>query len=327
MNEILSIVEHQTIKVAKFRNLEENTISIDDKNLLLEVLFLDSKNGEKTSIFKTIGRNEIKASSIVGSITLKNNLIVEILPKFAKKKIDRESIKKYRKTLINMIRVSNERNFISSSSIVSKINADEMPLMQYVIELFSESLLNELRQGLYFNYSKEISNSSTIQGKILLSKTLQNNFIDNSKVYIEYRKYNINNLLMKIFKSLVYLLLKENSLSYNAKNNLIECYSILDEVDLIKLTLLDFEKIVFNRLNDNFENLFSQSKFIFSKFIPFTTNINSTPFWSILFNMDYLFEKFLVYMFRKSNIKVKEQFCFTAYKHNNKKLEDDLIFF
>ncbi len=320
MNEILTIIEHQTIKVAKNRDILNNTISNEDRNLLLDILFTNSKNNKKVKIFETSNRNQIKANSIVGSITLKNNLIVEILPKFAKGKLNKDNIKKFRETLINMIRVSKERNFISSSSIVSKINVDEMPLINYVIELFSESLLNEFRQGLYFNYAKKISNTSVIKGKILLSKTLQNNFIDKSKVYIEYREHNNNNLLMQIFKSLVHLLLKENSLSYNAKNNLMESYSILEDIEIISLKLTDFDRVVFNRLNDNFENLFIQARFIFSKYIPFTTSINSTPFWSILFDMDYLFEKFLAYLFKKSNINIKEQFSFTAFSNKNKKV-------
>jgi len=318
MNEILTITEHQTIKVAKNRDILNNTISNEDRNLLLDILFTNSKNNKKVKIFETSNRNQIKANSIVGSITLKNNLIVEILPKFAKGKLDKDNIKKFRETLINMIRVSREKNFISSSSIVSKINVDEMPLINYVIELFSESLLNEFRQGLYFNYAKKTANTSVVKGKILLSKTLQNNFIDKSKVYIEYKKHNTNNQLIQVFKSLVHLLLKENSLSYNAKNNLIECYSMLEDVEIINLKLTDFDRVVFNRLNDNFENLFIQARFIFSKYIPFTTSINSTPFWSILFDMDYLFEKFLAYLLKKSNINVKEQFIFTAFTNQNK---------
>jgi 5-methylcytosine-specific restriction enzyme subunit McrC len=317
MNEIFTIIEHQTIKVAKNRDISNNTISIEDKDLLLDILFIDSRKNEKINVFKRINKNTIKATSIVGSITLKNNLIVEILPKFAKGDINQNNIKKFRKTLINVIKVSNNKNFISSSSISSKIKVDEMPLINYIIELFSETLLNELRKGLYFNYSKKINHSSIIKGKVLLSKTLQNNFIDKSKMYIEYRNHNINNLLMQIFKSLIYLLLKDNTISYNAKNNLLECYSILQDVEIINLKLDDFEKIVFNRLNENFENLFTQAKFIFSKYIPFTTNINSAPFWSILFNMDYLFEKFLAYLFRKSNIKVQEQFSFIAFINEN----------
>lgn len=318
MNEILTITEHQTIKVAKNRNILDNTISNEDRNLLLAIKFKNSKNNKKVKIFETLSRNQIKANSIVGSITLKNNLIVEILPKFAREKLDNNNIKIFRETLINMIRVSKERNFISSSSIVSKINVEEMPLISYVVELFSESLLNEFRQGLYFNYAKKTANTSIIKGKVLLSKTVQNNFIDKSKVIIEYRKHSSNNLLMQIFKSLIHLLLKENTLSYNAKNNLMECYSILEDVKIINLQLTDFDRVIFNRLNDKYENLFIQARFIFSKYIPFTTSINSTPFWSILFDMDYLFEKFLAYLFKKSKINIQEQFSFTAFFYKNK---------
>jgi len=108
MRDTLTIIEHQKIKVDETRNILENTISNEDKDLLFSIIHKD-RFGKKKYVFSRNGRNGIKANSIVGSISLKNGLTVEILPKFAKGNLNEKSIKRYRKTLLSMIRVSNEK--------------------------------------------------------------------------------------------------------------------------------------------------------------------------------------------------------------------------
>ena len=327
MNDILTISEHQEIYVAKKRDIEKNTISDDDRKLLFDVKYRD-KEGKNRYVFSHKGGNKIKANSIVGSISLKTGLTIEILPKFAKNSLDKESIKQHRAMLLNMIRVSNERNFISSVSQSSKISMNEMPLINYIIELFSDDLLKKLRSGIYNTYNKVTENSTHIRGNILISKTIQNNIIDKSKVYTIHHKHSSNNLLMKIFKTLSILLLKDNNLSYSTKQNLYEITLILGSVDKIELTYKDFDYIVFNRLNDKFEILFKQAKFIFNRYMPFSSHINSSPFWSILFNMDYLFEKFCAYLFRKSDLEIEEQSitkCFDNHKYSVSAKPDFII--
>jgi len=52
--------------------------------------------------------------------------------------------------------------------------------------------------------------------------------------------------------------------------------------------------------------------------MPFSSHINSSPFWAILFDMNYLFEKFCAYLFRRSDIEIEEQSitkCFENHKY------------
>jgi len=316
MNDILTISEHQEILVSSKRDVQNNIISYEDRELLFDIKYTDKKDKERY-IISNNGKNKIKANSIVGSISLKTGLTVEILPKFAKNDLDEKAIKKHRKMLLNILRVSNEQNFISSSSQSSKVLADEMPLLHYVIELFSAELLHTLRTGVYATYNKKVENSSHVRGNILISKSIQNNIIDKSKVYVSYNKHSSNNLLMQVFRTLVKILLNDNNLSYKAKQTLHEVYLLLDGVDIIPLKQQDFKSITFNRLNDKFEILFRQAEFIFNRYMPFSSHINSTPFWAILFDMNYLFEKFCAYLFRRSGLEVEEQNmtkCFDNHK-------------
>jgi 5-methylcytosine-specific restriction enzyme subunit McrC len=316
MIETLIIVEHEEIFVSSKRDIDKKIISYKDKKELFSIIHTDRFN-QKKYVFSRKGSDGIKANSIVGSISLKSGLIIEILPKFAKDDLTDETIIKYRKNLLRMIQVSNEKNFISSTLQSSKISVGEMPLIRYMIELFSESLLHSLRNSVVTTYNRTVENSSCVRGNILLTKTLQNNIVDKSKVYISYNKHSSNNLLMQIFKTLSQLLLNDTNLSYRAKQYLYEVYILLDSVSTISLKQHHFEKVVFNRLNDKYETLFKQAEFIFNQYMPFTSNINSTPFWAILFNMDYLFEKFCAYLLRRSQIEVLEQEKIPAFNNNN----------
>ncbi|MGB5792945.1 McrC family protein, partial [Poseidonibacter sp.] len=319
MNEILTIVEHQVVYLSEKRDINLSTLSYEDSELLSNIIYIDKKD-KKRFLFSYLTRNRIKANSIVGSVSLKNGLTIEILPKFANGKLTETLKKRYRETLLNIIRVSKEKNFIVTQSQSNKVSISEMPLINYIIELFSSSLLVTLRQGLYQTYTKEINNTSFIRGNILISKTIQNNFVDKSKMYCSYIKHSSNNLLMSVFKTLANLLMQDDNLSYKTKQNLHEIYILLDNVDLIDLREQDFEKIVFNRLNDKYEILFSQAKFIFNKYMPFSSKINAVPFWSILFSMDYLFEKFIAYLLDKSDLIFQEQSLTRCFKNEEENM-------
>jgi len=110
MKNTLIITEHEEIKVATIRDIGKRIISKEDKELLFSIIHKD-KNGEERYVFSRKGKNGIKSNSMVGSISIKNGLIIEILPKFAKGDLTEENIKRYRETLIGMIRVSREKNF------------------------------------------------------------------------------------------------------------------------------------------------------------------------------------------------------------------------
>jgi len=327
MSSILTLSEHQEILISYKRDISRNIISYEDKELLFDIVYRDKKGNERYVVSRK-GKDRIKVNSIVGTISLKSGLTIEILPKFSKGDLANNSVKRHRKMLVNILRVSNETNFISSSSQSSKVLSNDMPLLNYIIELFSIELLYILRSGTYATYIKSVQHSSRIRGNILVSKSIQNNIVDKSKVYSSYNKHSANNLLMQIFRTLSQILLNDNNLSYKAKQTLHEIYLLLDDVNIIPLKEQDFKKVIFNRLNDKFEIIFRQAEFIFNKYMPFTSHINSTPFWAILFDMNYLFEKFCVYLFRRSNIDIQEQSTIKCFTDSNKivSAKPDFIF-
>ncbi|EJF07617.1 McrBC 5-methylcytosine restriction system component [Thiovulum sp. ES] len=300
---IVTIFEHSKVKIAEKRDLENAVFSKNDLADLLSIKL------DKKSVFKFHNSQTVKTDSIVGSIALKDGVIIEILPKIAKEK----NIESYRKEFVKLIRFTDKRNSFVSSSTSSKVSIKELPLISYVVELFSENLLAEIRKGSDKGYTKVIESNNTIRGKIDIQKTLNRHPFDRSRVVVEYRKRTKNTNLMKVFKSISILLLEDQTFSYRTKQNFFEVRNLLENVENIQLRESDFERVQFSRLNSRFETLFNQARTIFYNYMPYTAKIDSTPFWSILFDMNYLFEKFVETLLKKSKIPFVSQKSHSIY--------------
>ena len=83
MNEILILSEHQEIFISEKRDIKNNIISYEDRDILFNITYRDKKGNERYVVSRK-ARDRIKVNSIVGSISLKSGLIIEILPKFSK---------------------------------------------------------------------------------------------------------------------------------------------------------------------------------------------------------------------------------------------------
>lgn len=308
MSKIFTFLEHSEIKIGEERDFENKTLSAKDRNYLETIEF------QKTKVFQFLDSKTIKTSSIVGSISLKDGTIIEILPKILKEDLEKTNLEEYRKEFIKLIRLSNSKAIFGNFSS-GKVKIGEVPLISYVLELFSNNLLTQLQKGVFRDYSETIESSSVIRGSIDIHKTILKHQFDRSQVVVKYRKHSENSLLMQIFKSIAILLLQDVGISYQTKKTLFETVEILADVENIKLRESDFGRVEFNRMNNQFQELFHQAKIIYSKYMPFSVQINSTPFWSILFDMNYLFENFIAYIFRKSGIIAKEQKSFEIYEN------------
>jgi len=317
--EILTVREHQYINVSEKRNVEKNIISFKDKSLLYDIDFKNIDN-QKEYVFD-IRRDKVRVKSFVGSIYLENSLIIEILPKFSNLDNENltdeelsESIKNSREIFIKMLVCSDSVKFLHLNDSKSSNEIKTMPLVEVFIYLFAKNLLLELQVGLNFNYEKREENLHFIKGRFLAHKNLRENLIDKSRFVSEFFEYSKNNLLMKIFKSAIYILLNKVDISYRVKSIFREILFILDEVEFINFNLNLFDMVSFDRTNDRFETLSIQLKSIMSNLTPFTSDINPNNFWSILFDMNELFEKFIAYQFKRNSIDFIEQKSIDIYQ-------------
>lgn len=318
MNQTITVFEHNHVNISEHRDLVNSTISYSDVDLLGLINFED-KDGKIVKIFEFISRHKIQFKSYVGSIQLFNGLTIEILPKFASEhKYSQEDIKVARKTLISMIKVSHSNSFIKSKNKSIKSPTTSIPLAEAFLEYFILELSNELRKGMVKRYVKKRILTNSLSGKLVVHENIKVNAFNATLFVVDKELYCEDNHLMQIFKASIKMIIQLPNLSRNIKNKMKEILQLLESITDIILTENDFKKIDFDRTNSRFEDLFHQCKFILRKAFPFLSNTsNNSKFWTMLFNMDFLFEDFLLYMFKKNKINVIPQNTLAGFKHNN----------
>jgi len=315
---IITVYEYSPINVGENRNEDNNQISFQDRDILLNKEFKDTKQNfyekryfKKKNIFVWNNSHSIKTTSIVGTIKIDDELTIEILPKIFNNNID---IKVARKNLIRLIEITEYEDIWDNETNI-EADAENIPYLEFVILRFTTNLLEELQKGIYAEYITKIEESSFVRGAI--QPHLQDIF-DKSQIVCKFQELSFNNKLMQIFKTVSEHLLKNSMFCYEIKQNLFEITSILENVETLdKLEIFDFEHFNFTRLNESFELLFYQAKIIYFEYFPLNSDEDeSTPYWAIYFDMDFLFEKFLNYLLEKSGFKVTEQEKIYTYKNN-----------
>jgi 5-methylcytosine-specific restriction enzyme subunit McrC len=282
----------------------QESIKLNDKEII-KVENINKLYNKK--IFEISYKNKtIKPKQHIGIINL-GTKIIEIYPKIFTQKEKFEEIQenekvKLKRNLLFMLSKTKKLNIETKE--ISKLSK-EKSLFEIFIRLYAENLLKLLNFDLPKSYEKKEENLNYLKGKLLIGKNIRNNLVNKTKFYCKYDNFSENILLNQIFKATTKKLLQLTKSKENYKL-LLEIDLILKEVDLKSLTLKDFNKNSFNRLNNQFEDIFNLAKLLyFGKGINFFSKNEET--YSLLFDMNRLFEEF-IYESLKFKIKKEEKF-------------------
>ncbi|MCK6595370.1 MAG: McrC family protein [Bacteriovoracaceae bacterium] len=251
----------------------------------------------------------IKATHFVGAIKFENIQII-ILPKISKSKTGEFELGN-----INFM-LEKAYGLMSrfSSNIVS-LDSAKGDLMEYQIDYFAESLMGEIKRGVYKEFTQEESEKRFLKGRLNIPKTIRLNmagkktFNTNSVVFSENNTF--NGLLKWACKELV-------SLTSNSriKSKLFFCLDTFVEVNDLTPNTHTFSSIQFNRNNERFRELINLAKLVYDGEQLILTAGNTT-IRGIVFDMNKLFEKFIFSAISESLpkiVSVKDQQSFLLAK-------------
>ncbi|WP_421077636.1 McrC family protein [Methanothermococcus sp. Ax23] len=267
------------------------------------------KLNRKLKIFKD-GHKTIKAKQFVGALKI-NNTTIQILPKIYKNERNEEQKQKEALTnLLYMLSYTKKLKIKENFANLSKNN----DLFEIYIYLFAKNLLKEIENGIYKNYNKKEENLTYLKGKLHTTKQIKHNYINKHKLYCKYAEFSENNLINKIFKYAVELL---KNITNNPKNKklLSDLSFVLSDIDYKTITINDFKKVKFNRMNERFKPYIEMAKmFILNE----STNLNSKDLktFSLIFNMDYLFEEFVGTILKKHYDEIFNNECVIHLQHS-----------
>ena len=270
---------------------------------------------------------EISPTSYIGTVEF-SEFIVKVFPKYSMKPKNINILLDYILDVKPPIKI-----FFLESSI--NVEEEEKILL---VDVMINSLVQQcellLKRGLLKTYVVHEENVSFLRGKLLIKEQIQNNMKKNTKFGCQFDELEHNNLENQI-------LLAALSSSHNITNDnelkrklRILMYQYSTFTEHISILPQDFEKIMYNRLNQYYETAHDLSKLILesSGFREYRKEkrIKIKPFF---INMDDVFEKFVeklirFYYSKYTKYDIRPQKTTKAWKSDNfqdKNMRTDIL--
>lgn len=296
------------IEIKEFDTIAENQdykdqYTILDKNsfedLIQFIQTFDSDNSEsdvldfvKIGYKRNIGRT-VTFKNYVGLIQVNDKLKIQVLPKIASLKDDKDKTKTkeiFLKMLCSM------KDFPCKSFTKENLNIKQMNLYEIFINMYIQEVLHLVKKGIKSDYVNCEDNLPVYKGKLLVNEHLKHNFLHKERFYVSFDEYEENRPENKIVKSTL-LKLQKLTNSFDNSKNIRQLLTFFELVDPSSNYDQDFSRVVINRNTKDYDNLIKWSK-VFLKNRSFTT-FSGDNSRSLLFSMEKLFESYVAQSLRK----------------------------
>ncbi|MCM1991171.1 McrC family protein [Oceanirhabdus seepicola] len=244
-------------------------------------LFIEEKSLNKD--FIKWDRQYVTFINYVGYIKL-STCIIEILPK-----VKSNDFEKSREVLVKMLAMVGHIDVKFTDLTSLKITKNN--LFEIYAYIFAQKLKREILKGIYSDYITYTDNLTVLKGRLNVNAQMKNIIQKNLKANCQFDEFSINNALNQVFKRALTILIK------NIKND--------STLKILKFCLLNFadvedkvigqdevNKVLLNRSNKRFYESFVLAK-MFILNMTSLTSLGSYKGFSILFEMQDLFEKYI----------------------------------
>lgn len=172
--------------------------------------------------------------------------------------------------------------------------------------LLSKGIGKQLKQGLYREYLNQKEDLAVVRGKIDMTGSIKNLVSKKQVLTCEYDVLSENNLLNRIVKTTVFLLLKKADVEQKYKDTLKKEMLFFSNVDTIDLRTVRWSSIRFQRGNNSYRILIGICWLIIEGML-LTTENGDYRLSSVINerSMHQLYEKFLLGFFAKECPQVK----------------------
>lgn len=298
---VLNRYEHTKISNNKLPDSWKPQSALDDLQDFLQdnweqraVFYEDGEIKGSQQFIEFTGQQGIKTKKYIGTIVFKGEQL-NIYPKvFSTEKEDHEtddlSQRHLLNNLVNWIEYCNrlEYPFLNISSELS----DSEDLKELFITLYVGYVRNALSRGLYYRYTEETEDCTTIKGKFKLQdyliKKIPNGQAD--KFCCIYSNFEFNNKVNQIIKYTCKQLL--NISSKKNQKVLRNILTRLEPVADVKCTPYDCNSIRLSKMHRHYGIIISMSKmFLLNKMSNYSINTNES--FCFLFPTELLFEGFV----------------------------------
>ena len=273
----ISIREYDKLHIRPDRDLERNIISTSD------AVYLQSVVIDNSPVF-SFGNRCLIAQQYVGVIEMPD-FSIEILPKIYGE-VDEE---KLRDVLIRMLLVAHQTNSIRQfkASVAARKNS----LAEIVIQSFLNEVQKYVDSGFQHEYRKLSQNIDKVKGQIVFSQQLRRNVLAPTRFYCRYSKYIDDNELNQFLKACLREMARVTRDVQNRRtiDDLLPSFEGIS--DVAPEIVLGF-RIEFTSINIRVKEAYTYGR-MFLENLHATMSAGTTQVYTMLFNMDQLYELFV----------------------------------
>lgn len=276
MAEILSVIEHSSLPIIAERTIAQHALGIHHARLL-EKLAPNLPAGTFSW-----GHQSVRFAQFCGVIQL-DDLTLEILPKIHGKEERPESC---RAAMVQMLHTA--RIMRTHKGAQAGINTQQHSLLDIFIQHFCHDLHTQILQGKLRNYIEQEENLSVMRGRLVIPQHLRHNLVHKERLYCRFDEFSEDMLLNQIFRFTLRLLLPWTR-SGKTKKQLTELLMHFDGISDAPITLQSFNLLKRDRITQRFQPVLEQCRLFIAAIKP-DVLAGSTPLFSLLFDMNHLFE-------------------------------------
>ncbi|PWK28217.1 5-methylcytosine-specific restriction enzyme subunit McrC [Arcicella aurantiaca] len=282
-SEHITVFEHETIRFDK----GEKRITRE----LYEALQL--YYGKGVPYFR-LCYNGIQFCEYVGVIQV-GKTVIEILPKADKNPNLGQDEQKWRDVLIGMLRVIGVFDIHSTSN--SHLNIKSNTILDLYFELFLKEVEFLVHSGLVKQYRKKQGNLTALKGSLQFGKHIQHNLVHKENFYVSHNTYDVDHLLHFILYKTI-CLIKQINTNVSLQSRIGSLLLNFPEMPDVKVTESTFDKLVFNRKTQKYQNAVEIAKLLLLKYHPDISKGQNNVL-ALMFDMNVLWERFVYVSLRK----------------------------
>lgn len=261
--------------------------------------FDERQAGDEGELLFEWRRRKLWPKQWVGVVQV-GGLTVEILPKIASRTSPESSNGEEhqsfaRGNLLYMLALAGEVPIRPRDVADLAVGCSSM--LDILVDIFARRLLDELKRGRNRSYERRRRNRRVLKGKLQFSEHLKQNAARRDRFFVEYDEYLEDNLLNRVFKAACRTL-RGAIRRPGTDEKLKQCLMLLDDVSDTRVSPPDFDWVHFNRNNRRFRESFDFCRMLYLGQAP-TSTFGQVRTYSILFDMNALFERFVTEFIRR----------------------------
>ena len=267
--------------------------------------------------------NGLRFKQFVGVIQV-DGLLVQIHPKADKDDTDT----KWRNVLLEMLKKCGKLKAQTAGN--AQLKKQHLNLLEVYFEYFLREVKGLIHQGLVKKYRKETSNVKALKGKLDFAGNIRHNLVHKERFYTTHQVYDTNHQLHQILAQALDIVdVFSRGTRLNDKCKRVQL--AFPEVDKISANAAMLESIQLNRKTAPYDRAFELAKLIILNYSP-DINQGSNKMIALLFDMNQLWEEYVLVMLRKeinkekspySGFKIQGQVSKSFWGYN--KLKPDIV--